>query len=107
MSTDIVRYDNSDGGKLVFEPNLGHPPGIYSIKLKANMKMYPWITAEEYFNVEVYPCQAKIISDQVSIPDVSIVWYDNPQMLPIGQMLNSYYQEPNCEYQMQFNMFAL
>ena len=56
LGTEIVRFDESEGGKLVFEPQLFHPPGVYVLKLKATLRNYQWITAESYFNVEVYKC---------------------------------------------------
>ena len=107
LSTDIVRYEESEGGKLVFEPQLFHPPGVYVLKLKATLRDYQWITAEAHFNVEVFRCQARIKSDRVAIPDQSIIWYDNPQQLPVAQMLGQYYQEPNCEYPFAFSMYKL
>jgi len=106
LETDLVTFDPVDQ-KLNFNPLLKHMTQIYYLKLKARMVRYPWITTSQNFNVEVLPCQTTIYSTNVSIPNVSNTWYSGPDSLAINQYLTNYYQFPNCEYNMDFNVYRL
>lgn len=104
--TDLVFFDPVTE-RLEFAPQLSHQPGVYTLKFRAYMFNYQWITDYVFFDVEVLACQTDIYSDFVFIPDVSRIWYESEGSLNIGAALDSYYQEPNCQYPIEYTVSRL
>lgn len=104
--TDLVEFEPGND-RLVFSPNLSHAPGFYTLRLRAKLENYSWVSTFEEFVVEVTACQTQIFSNLVSIPDMSNIWYSSPQPYDVGPILSQYYQEPNCQYTIDITMYQL
>jgi hypothetical protein len=94
------------GDILTFAPQLNHSPGTYNMLLVGVLDNYKDVQVSRQFSVVVTSCESRIIWQpaQLSVEDLWYEWSSPAYFYDITNTIAAYQQEPNCGYQVAYEL---